>query len=339
MPTPNPVSPLGIDLRLGAPHRFNMRDVGKISLDSIAALQAAVRQHLADGYRIDVVFPAHEPQSVLLSRDKERVCLATHGAPQISSTLPGFKPAYILSRASGGYGEGRAGMRYRDLIPGRLGGRYIGSHITVEAGGPVDDWVHYHHVALQLIVVRRGWVKVVYEDQGDAFVMTAGDMVLQPPTIRHRVLESSPDLEVIELAAPALHETFADHALALPNVASGRSFGGQDFMHHRAAEAPWEDRGCAQIQSTGLAEATGGMADARFLRLSDPGSVSSQTHDGELVFVAVLNGRGILSTGKQIRLDDGDCVVIPPTLAWSVSSAGGRLDLLHVSTRELHLRA
>ena len=47
--------------------------------------------------------------------------------------------------------------------------------------------------------------------------MEAGELVLQPPLIRHRVLESSPGLEVVEISAPALHETFADHDLKLPN--------------------------------------------------------------------------------------------------------------------------
>ena len=114
-------------------------------------------------------------------------------------------------------------MLYRDLIPGRLGGRYIASHITIPEGGPVADWVHYHRVAFQMIYVRRGWVRVVYEDQGEPFVMHAGDLVLQPPEIRHRVLESSPGLEVIEIGCPALHETLADHELELPNGASIRA--------------------------------------------------------------------------------------------------------------------
>jgi hypothetical protein len=40
-------------------------------------------------------------------------------------------------------------MRYRDLIPGGSGGRYIASHITIDEGGPVSDWVHFHRIALQ----------------------------------------------------------------------------------------------------------------------------------------------------------------------------------------------
>ena len=74
-----------------------------------------------------------------------------------------------------------------------------------------------------MIYVRRGWVRVVYEDQGEPFVMREGDLVLQPPAIRHRVLESSPGLEVIEIGAPAVHATFADHEMELAERPQSRA--------------------------------------------------------------------------------------------------------------------
>lgn len=43
---------------------------------------------------------------------------------------------------------------------------------------------------------RRGWVRVLYEGEAAPVVMEAGDLVLQPPGIRHQVLESSDHLEV-----------------------------------------------------------------------------------------------------------------------------------------------
>src|SRR3546814_7577110 len=104
-------------------------------------------------------------------------------------------------------------MHYRDLIPGRLGGRFIASHIRIPDGGEVADYVHYHRVRFQMIFCKTGWVRVVYEDQGPPFVLHAGDCVLQPPQIRHRVLEASAGLEVVELGCPAVHETCADHGL------------------------------------------------------------------------------------------------------------------------------
>ena len=86
---------------------------------------------------------------------------------------------------------GRAGMNYRDLIPNRLGGAIIASHIRIPTGGPVPDMVHYHTVGFQLIYCYKGWVRLVYEDQGPEFILRAGDCVIQPPEIRHRVLELS----------------------------------------------------------------------------------------------------------------------------------------------------
>jgi hypothetical protein len=61
---------------------------------------------------------------------------------------------------------GRAGMQYRDLLPGRLGGGIMASHIRIPKGGPVPDMVHYHTIGFQLIFCYKGWVKLVYEDQG-----------------------------------------------------------------------------------------------------------------------------------------------------------------------------
>ena len=119
---------------------------------------------------------------------------------------------------------GRAGMLYRDLIPGRVDGQVIASHIRIPDGGPVGDWVHYHHVQFQMIYCHRGWVKVVYEDQGEPFVMRPGDCVLQPPEIRHQVLECSDGMEVVEVAVPADYETKADPDLELPNASTGKTF-------------------------------------------------------------------------------------------------------------------
>src|SRR4051812_28042737 len=198
---------------------------------------SALERLLREGMRLDVIFPADAPHTALLSRDGDRFRLTSQpDSPPRSAALPEFRPQSVVTRAGTRAGEGRAGMHYRDLIPGRLGGRYIASHITIEDGGPVADWVHYHRVAFQLICVRRGWVRVVYEDQGEPFVMAAGDMVLQPPRIRHRVLESSAGLEAVEITCPALHETLADHEMRLPNGRSdpARTFGGQRFLHHVA---------------------------------------------------------------------------------------------------------
>eukprot|EP01052_Picozoa_sp_SAG31_P001309 SAG31_NODE_44_length_31168_cov_16.507290_19_plen_124_part_00 len=67
--------------------------------------------------------------------------------------------------------------------------------------------VHFHRVAFQIIYCLKGWVRLSYEGQGPPFVLRAGDCVLQPPTIRHRVLESGDGLEVVELGVVFLRLT------------------------------------------------------------------------------------------------------------------------------------
>ena len=193
------------------------------------------------GFRLDLIYPADDPHSAVLSNGGETVRLTTRpGADRPPFEIPEFRPEFVLTRTGNAAGEGRAGMIYRDLIPGRLGGRYIASHITIPEGGPVSDWVHFHRISVQALYVVAGSVRVVYEAQGEPFVLNAGDLVLQPPEIRHRVLESSDGLEVVEIAAPALHATFADHDMNLPGPAPdpNRTFSGQRFLRHIASATP-----------------------------------------------------------------------------------------------------
>lgn len=285
--------------------------------------------------RLDAVYPADDPHGALLTGGDKSVRLSSRpGAASPSRQLPAFKPQRLITPPGGTSGVGRAGMRYRDLIPGRLGGRYIASHITILNGGPVDDWIHYHHVAFQMIFVRSGWVRVVYQDQGAAFVMEAGDIVLQPPGIRHRVLESSAGLEVIEIGCPAVHETLADHQLELPNgkVDCAREFGGQRFVRHIAATGQWTAFHGGEAQESAIATATRGLAEVRIVRLPD-GSIEVPAHHGELVFGFVAQGRATLDGLSE--LDPGCAFIIPPGDPWRLDRASVDFRLLHVTTARL----
>jgi quercetin dioxygenase-like cupin family protein len=274
-------------------------------VDLCAAIALYTEQR---GFRLDMIMPADAPRVALVSRDGITLRLEA-SADRDAQTAVAENPGEFVLRRAGDHDawpEGRAGMQYRDLIPGRLGGRMIASHIRIPDGGPVPDYVHYHKVGFQMIHCRRGWVRVVYEDQGPPFVMHAGDCVLQPPTIRHRVLESSPGLEVVEIGCPAEHETWRDHELALPTPHRHphRSFAGQRFLHHIAAEAVWqpaEDAGF-EFRDTGIAEATDGIASVRVLRAmantnATPVKASRRNHGGDAVFLFVLEGQ------LQLRVD------------------------------------
>lgn len=237
---------------------------------------------------------------------------------QAGYSLPDGEDTFIVTRFEGenGWGVGRAGMLYRDLIPGRLGGRFIASHIRIPEGGPVPDYVHFHRVRFQMIFCKTGWARLVYEDQGEPFILNAGDCVLQPPEIRHRVLEASAGLEVIEIGCPAIHETVADHELTLPtpDFRPDRQFGGQWFVRFVGEETPWMPSGdeVSESRETGIREASVNLAGARVIRSVGAGTINRR-HDGEFYFLFLLNGAATLDAGQHGRheLVENDAVVIP----------------------------
>lgn len=285
------------------------------------------------GFRLEMIVPADAPRAAVVSGNGIRLRLESN-EPKEPASFDAERLVISRMNSADAWHVGRAGMQYRDLIPGRLGGQFIASHIRIPDGGEVADYVHYHHVRFQMIYCKAGWVRVVYEDQGEPFVLRAGDCVLQPPGIRHRVLESSPGLEVIEIGSPAIHETFVEHDLQLPTgrVLPERLFGGQRFVRHIANEAQWTISpiaGC-ELRDTGIAAATSGLASARVHRFAAQASTSRHQHDGELLFLFVLNGELGLSSedGKQ-QLFVGDCCIVPAGLDFSLETGAG-LELLEV---------
>ena len=255
------------------------------------------------GARLHMIYPADDPAVAEITAFGQRFRL--HRSDQaitpheVDSAAPALQPSFCLAKADGSaWTKGRAGMLYRDLIADRLGGRFIASHIKIVEGGPVADYVHYHDVRHQLIVVVRGWVRVVYEGQGPAFEMRAGDAVLQAPKIRHRVLASSPGLEVVEITSPALHATYVDHDMVLP---------GPD------KNVPGFARGAA----------TG----AKIVR----GDIDCAPHDGELLFRFVLEGDAVLRYGQEaIAIARADTFVIPPGKSHALERCSDDLALLDV---------
>jgi quercetin dioxygenase-like cupin family protein len=190
-----------------------------------------------------------------------------------------------------------------------------------------------------MIFCVRGWVRVAYEDQGEPIVMEAGDCVLQPPHIRHRVLESSPDLHIVEIGCPAVHDTLADRTTTLPTgqLRPDRDFGGQRFVYHDASEAtwlPWRFAGF-EHRDTGIATATDGLAGVRVARPTAAGGLDPMlvAHGGEFAFWFVLDGEVTLRRdgGADLRLAMGDSVVIPAGMRHALADPTGALELLDVS--------
>ncbi|MEM9523848.1 MAG: cupin domain-containing protein [Pseudomonadota bacterium] len=263
--------------------------------------------------------------------------------------LPETRHAFVIRRLAdeAPWIIGRAGMHYRDLIPDRLGGSIIASHIRIPDGGPVPDVVHYHTVGFQLIFCYRGWVELVYEDQGEPFRLHAGDCVTQPPEIRHRVLFASDDIEVIEIGVPARHITTIDHDMTLPtpHYRPERAFRGQRFVHHKAAEAEWRRHRLPGYVSreAAIAANTKNVAEVRVVKRGTGDPVWT-CHDADILFTFVLQG-GMVIEGEgeaPCALEAGDAFVIPPGMFTRYCQSDEALELLEVSlpgvfaTRGLH---
>jgi hypothetical protein len=65
---------------------------------------------------------------------------------------------------------------------------------------------HYHDVDFQMVYVLKGWIRTELEGQG-ALTMNAGSAWIQPPRIKHSVLDYSDDCEVLEIVLPADFKT------------------------------------------------------------------------------------------------------------------------------------
>ena len=231
---------------------------------------------------------------------------------------------------------GRAGMHYRDLIPNRLGGSIIASHIRIPDGGPVPDTVHYHTVGFQLIFCYRGWVDLVYEDQGEPFRLFAGNCVIQPPEIRHKVLYASDNIEVIEIGVPAEHITTIDHNMELPTKEFNpeREFKGQKFVHNKAAESEWIEFRIPGFtcRDTTIAENTKSVAGVQVVR-PNGNAIKPTKHDCDILFNFVMEGEMTLTASGQPpnELNSGDAFVIPPNILTEYSNVSKDLELLEVS--------
>jgi uncharacterized RmlC-like cupin family protein len=103
----------------------------------------------------------------------------------------------------------RTYAKYRDLDLAAVTAGMVQAHV-IRLVPPVDPKVvskwHYHDVDLQFIYVLNGWIKTEFEGKG-VHTMKKGTTWLQPPKIRHRVLDYSDDCELLEVVLPAQFDT------------------------------------------------------------------------------------------------------------------------------------
>jgi mannose-6-phosphate isomerase-like protein (cupin superfamily) len=66
--------------------------------------------------------------------------------------------------------------------------------------------LHFHDVDFQMVYVLKGWIKSEFAGEG-AHVMREGSCWIQPPKVKHKVLDYSDDCEVLEIILPADFDT------------------------------------------------------------------------------------------------------------------------------------
>src|SRR4051794_37739317 len=103
----------------------------------------------------------------------------------------------------------RAYAKYRDLDLNQATKGMVQAHV-IKMVPPCDPKVvskwHHHDVDLQFIYVLNGWIKNEFKGRG-AHKMKKGTCWLQPPKIKHRVLDYSDDCELLEVVLPANFDT------------------------------------------------------------------------------------------------------------------------------------
>jgi mannose-6-phosphate isomerase-like protein (cupin superfamily) len=106
----------------------------------------------------------------------------------------------------------RGHAEYRDLGIAKATGGLAQAHvIRRQKDAKLEDikaaaqW-HYHDIKFQMIYVLKGWMRSDFKGHG-AHTMKAGSCWIQPPGVEHKVLDRSPDCEVLEIILPAEFNT------------------------------------------------------------------------------------------------------------------------------------
>jgi hypothetical protein len=121
------------------------------------------------------------------------------------------KQKFVASHLKdGGFVAGlRSYAEYRDLGVAPATQGLVQAHV-IRMVPPCDPAVvskeHYHDVQFQLIYVLKGWMKGDYDGAG-VVLMEQGSCWIQPPRIKHTVLDYSDDCELLEIIMPAEFDT------------------------------------------------------------------------------------------------------------------------------------
>ena len=114
-----------------------------------------------------------------------------------------------------------------------------------------------------------------------------------------------------------------------------RDFNGQRFCRHRRPGATWREWRLPGFEArrTGIADATGGVANATVARAVDGTAGTVTSHDADILFTFVLaGGMRLRASGHAAQdLRAGDAFVVPPGTRTAYERCSTDLELLEVS--------
>ena len=131
------------------------------------------------------------PTSVKRARPKQRIAISHHREQD-------FKADGLRSYAKYrdlGFAAATQGLAHAQVI------RLIGPCDPAEVSK-----LHFHDLDFQMVYVLKGWVKTYMEGQGET-VMQQGSAWIQPPRIKHLIMDYSDDVELLEVVLPAEFKT------------------------------------------------------------------------------------------------------------------------------------
>ncbi len=132
------------------------------------------------------------------------------GTPAAKRTRPKQRIAISHHREEDFRADGlRKYAKYRDLGFADATKGLAQAHV-IRLIGPCDpaevSKLHFHDVEFQMVYVLKGWVKTYMEGQGET-MMKEGSAWIQPPRIKHLIMDYSDDVELLEVILPAEFET------------------------------------------------------------------------------------------------------------------------------------
>jgi hypothetical protein len=131
------------------------------------------------------------PAPVKRARPKQRIAISHHREEDFKAD--GLR-TYAKYRDLG-FAAATHGLAHAQVI------RLIGPCNPAEVSK-----LHFHDLEFQMVYVLKGWVKTYMEGQGET-VMQQGSAWIQPPRIKHLVMDYSDDVELLEVVLPAEFKT------------------------------------------------------------------------------------------------------------------------------------